>query len=51
MILIKLFMAAFLFVVLLDELVKQDWYGNDKMSIIKIGMLMIFEMWLLGGYK
>lgn len=42
-------MAAIVFIVLLDELIKMDVYGNDKLSVMKVGMLMIFEMWLLGG--
>ena len=46
---IKLFMAAFVFIVLLDELIKMEIKGNDKLSVVKTGMLMIFEMWLLGG--
>ena len=49
MILVKLFVGALMFVVLLDELIKQDIKGNDREGVIKIGMLMVFEMWLLGG--
>lgn len=49
MIFVKLFIAAMMFIVLLDELVKQDVFGNDKIGTMKIGMLMVFEMWLLGG--
>lgn len=44
---IKLFMAAFIFIVLLNELVKMEIKGNDKLSVMKTGLLIIFEMWLL----
>ena len=46
---VKLFIGAFMLIVLLEELMKQDIFGNDRIGNIKIGMLMVFEMWLLGG--
>ena len=46
---VKLFIGALILIVLLDELVKQDRRGADKTGVVKIGMLMIFEIWLLGG--
>lgn len=49
MLVVKLFIAAFVFIVLLNELIKQDVFGSDRIGNIKIGMLMAFEMWLLGG--
>lgn len=47
--LVRLFIGSLIFIVLLDELIKQDVRGNDKAGSIKIGMLMVFEIWLLGG--
>ena len=49
MILVKLFIGALTFVALQDELIKQSIKGSDREGVIKIGMLMVFEMWLLGG--
>ena len=46
---IKLFIGAFIFIVLLNELIKMEIKGNDREGIIKVGLLMIMEMWLLGG--
>lgn len=46
---VRLFIGALILIVLLDELVKQDRRGADKIGVVKIGILMIFEMWLLGG--
>lgn len=46
---VRLFIGAIILIVLLDELVKQDIRGADKIGVAKVGMLMIFEMWLLGG--
>jgi len=46
---VKLFLGALIMIVLLDELVEQDMYGTDREGLIKIGMLIIFEIWLLGG--
>lgn len=46
---VKLFYGAIVMIVLLDELVKQDLYGNEREGVVKIGLLMAFEIWLLGG--
>lgn len=44
---VKLFMGAMVFIALLNELVKMEIKGNDKLSVMKTGLLIIFEMWLL----
>lgn len=49
MLVVKLFIAAFVFLALLDELIKQNIFGSDRIGNIKVGMLIVFEMWLLGG--
>lgn len=46
---VKIFLGAIIMIALIDELIDQDMYGNDREGLIKIGMLMIFEIWLLGG--
>ena len=46
---VKLFMAAIVLIVLLDELIKENRWGSSREGIIKTGMLIVFEMWLLGG--
>lgn len=49
MILVRAFVAAAMFAMILDEIVVQEIKGSDKIGTVRMGLMMIFEMWLLGG--
>lgn len=46
---IKLFFAAFFFIMILEEMVRMQMFGTEKKNLIKLGMLMLMEMYLLEG--
>lgn len=45
----KIFIGAFILIVILNEIVKQEIMGNSREGTVKVGILVIFEIWLLDG--
>lgn len=46
---VKLFFAAIFFIIILDEMIRMQMLKYDKKDLIRLGLLMIMEMYLLEG--
>ena len=49
MVIIRGLMAIVIFLLMVDEMIREEYLGIDREGLIKVGLMMVFEMWLLGG--
>ena len=49
MILVKLFIGAYVFLLIGDEMIKMKREGDSREGIVKLGLLIIMEIWAIGG--